>query len=350
MIQRGSQLVRIPDDRDAGRDIVAAEDPALLKSQEEMGNQGLPPDHVSAAKSLNRELEAPGGENQRRALQEEEEEERLAQLQRERKTGPKAELERKRRAEEEERLRKPEQQRQQLLQLEREKEAQRQREMRALEEEMQRMRLEEEDRRERDRKERKKQLDKQIFSLDYDRLARAKANGRISTNLWTITSIEMCDHCFLFLENEEYYGNNGFSFPSKASGHVDCYRPLTLQPNSMFRMQHSEAFRPLHNLLPRCRSLLPRSTLPSGLMQYWHCYLLRQWNRWPAALRSMSSKTRASGPRYVQRNLPFFSSFFNYRRHKSIAPFYRPAATTALTIYERQNVGRTNGISALTVS
>jgi hypothetical protein len=105
MIAKGSECVRIPEDQVSARNIVfrlAARPPAFLKSQVEMGRQGLSFDEVSATKALNQELEKLIKEN-----------EKSRQLEEERLIEQKGEL---------------------LWQFGREREAQQRREMRALEE------------------------------------------------------------------------------------------------------------------------------------------------------------------------------------------------------------------------
>jgi hypothetical protein len=83
MVAKGSQFVRIPDDQNSAREIIrlASNIPAFLKSQDEMGKEGLSPDKVSATKALeDKELERVKAENERKRKLEKE---RLEKEQRE---------------------------------------------------------------------------------------------------------------------------------------------------------------------------------------------------------------------------------------------------------------------------
>ena len=159
LLQRGSEIVRIPKDRDSARNLVfelASKNPAFLKSQVEMGKIGLSLDEVSATKTVNEELEKLRAENERARQQQQQE--NSFRLQREREEGARA-----KREEEPKRhdqlLREQEEERQRILKMQREIQAQRERKMEALVEQMRRARIQEAERRERERKEGQKRLD-----------------------------------------------------------------------------------------------------------------------------------------------------------------------------------------------
>ncbi|KAH8776050.1 hypothetical protein F5882DRAFT_246073, partial [Hyaloscypha sp. PMI_1271] len=60
LLQKGSEIVRIPREQDSARDVIfhlASKDPTFLKSQVEVSTMGLSLDEVSAPKTINEELE-----------------------------------------------------------------------------------------------------------------------------------------------------------------------------------------------------------------------------------------------------------------------------------------------------
>jgi hypothetical protein len=234
MIAKGSQFVRIPDDQDSAREIIfklAAKTPAFLKSQDEMGKEGLSPDEVSAAKALeDEELERVKAENERKRKLEKE---RLEKKQREKEAALRAKHEKEKRKWEE-RLREQERERERLEQLERDREQERQREMRALEERLRQTRLQEEREREREQVERQKRLDNTQFALEFQKLVYAKKYGRLSARVLTswYGSVRVCGHCFRFLENETYWGGINFSFDATL---LTLLEPHSLTDNRMRR-------------------------------------------------------------------------------------------------------------------
>ena len=212
MIAKGSLYERIPEEQGAAREVVsklAAKQPAFLKSQNEMGEEGLFPEKVSAAKTLNEDMEKLREENEKnmRLVRED-----LERQRRDREKTLKAEHERQKR-QREELLREQEGERERLLRLEQDREAQPQREMRALEEQLRRTRLEEERQRERERVERQKRLDNTQFALEFQKLFYAKKYGRVST-LMLVSYIagkpQVCGNCFRFLENETFWRETNF--------------------------------------------------------------------------------------------------------------------------------------------
>ena len=212
MIAKGSLFKRIPEEQDAAREIIselAAKQPAFLKSQIEMGKDGLSPEKVSAAKTLDEDIEKLREENEKKMRLERENLERQS---RDREKALKAEHERQKR-QREELLRKQEIERERVLRLERGREAQRQREMEALEEQLRQTRLEEERQRERERVERQKRLDNTQFALEFQKLFYAKKYGRVSTGIYVSYIDEepqVCGNCFRFLENEKFWREINF--------------------------------------------------------------------------------------------------------------------------------------------
>jgi hypothetical protein len=97
LLQKGSEIVRIPREQDSARDVIfhlASKDPAFLNSQLEMSTMGLSLDEVSATKTINEELEKVKAANERIRFQEEE---NFLRLQREREEKARAEQEKARR-------------------------------------------------------------------------------------------------------------------------------------------------------------------------------------------------------------------------------------------------------------
>ena len=150
LLQRGSEIVRIPREQDSARDVIfhlASKDPAFLKSQVEMSTMCLSLDEVSAAKTINEELEKVKTANERIRCQEEE---NFLALQREREEKARAEQE-KARLQHELMLREQEAERQRMLQAQREAQVRREKEIKELEEQMRRIRIQEAEQRENER-------------------------------------------------------------------------------------------------------------------------------------------------------------------------------------------------------
>jgi DNA repair exonuclease SbcCD ATPase subunit len=207
LLQRGSEIVRIPKGGDSACDLVfrlASKNPTFLKSQVEMGKMGLSLDEVSATKTVNEELEKLRAENERAKRQQQENFSRL-QREREERARAKREEERKRH---DQLLREQQEERQRILKIQRETQAQREREMKALEEQMRRARIQEAEKRERERKEAQRRLDDQQFSFDYKRLCRAREYKLIKVGI--ASWLKICGHCARLLENVSYVGEYTF--------------------------------------------------------------------------------------------------------------------------------------------
>lgn len=208
LVLKGSEVRRIPRERELARDLVynlALRCPAFLKSQNEMGSMGLRPDQVSATKAVNADLEELRAENERLRRQQQEEFERM---QREREERARIERERERQRQEK-LLREQELERQRILRLQRKREEQRAREMRELEEQMRQARIREAEEREKERKAVQKRLDDQQFKVDYTALCRAKASRAIQITV--LSFLKVCGNCNRLLENETYIGKSCFN-------------------------------------------------------------------------------------------------------------------------------------------
>ncbi|RYP21884.1 hypothetical protein DL765_001960 [Monosporascus sp. GIB2] len=179
LVLRGSQVCRVPSDRDAARDLIydlALRDPAFLVSQKEMGSGNLRPDQVSASWAVDPALSMVRRENER-ALEQARDEFKAAL--RERKEKARAERE-KARQRHDQLLREQEMERERVLRFYREKEEQRAMEMRALEGAMRLARIWEAGELEMQRKAAQKRLDTERFKADYVALCRAAASGSIN--------------------------------------------------------------------------------------------------------------------------------------------------------------------------
>jgi len=203
LLQKGSEIVRIPTEKDSARDLIfrlASKDPAFLQSQVEMGTMGLSLDEVSATRTINVELEKVRVENERIKRLEEENILRLQQ-EKEEKARVKREKEKRRH---DLMLRKQEAERQRILQEQRAAEAKRQREMKELEEQMRCIRIQEAEQREIQRKKEQKRLDYTKFSLDYKTLCQASKYNLLPAGVYSY--LKVCGHCSKLLENEHYVG------------------------------------------------------------------------------------------------------------------------------------------------
>lgn len=210
MVVKGSEVRRIPRERDAARNLVlelAERAPGFVQSQNEMGQMGMRMDQVSAAKTINADLERIRAENERARR---EQQQAFERAQRAREERARAEMERERKRQEEI-LRQEEEKRQRILREQRELEARREREMRELEEQMRRARIREAEERERERLEGQKRLDKAQFGLDYKALCSAAEDGNFKTQV--LSWLKVCGHCARWLENEEFVGEFLLPFP-----------------------------------------------------------------------------------------------------------------------------------------
>jgi hypothetical protein len=212
LLQKGSEIVRIPREQDLARDVIfhlASKDPAFLKSQVEMSAMGLPLDEVSATKTINEELEKVKAANERIRCQEEE---NFLRLQREREEKARAEQE-KARLQHDLMLREQEAERQRTLQAQREAQVKREKEMKELEEQMRRIRIQEAVQRENERKREQKRLDYTQFRLDYKTVCRAHKYKLLGATI--ISYLEICGHCGKLLEDEPYIGEtDSFQYSS----------------------------------------------------------------------------------------------------------------------------------------
>jgi hypothetical protein len=202
LLQRGSQIARVPKDRDLARDLIwslASHNPTFLESQVEMG-QGVSLDEVSATKTINPELEQLRAEMER-ALRLEEA--NAAQVRRERENRARVERENARKRAEKI-LRQQEEERERILRQQRENDARRERE-RMEEMRITRMnRIQAAEERERESEREQKKLDNQKFSQDYQKLCRAREYKLITIII--LSDLKICGHCCKLLEDEGYVG------------------------------------------------------------------------------------------------------------------------------------------------
>jgi len=227
MVAKGSEVRRIPRERDAARNLVlelAERAPSFVQSQSEMGQMGMRMDQVSAVKTIDVDLERLRAENERARR---EQQEAFERAQRAREQRARAEMERERKRQEEV-LRREEEKRQKILQEQRELEARREREMRELEEQMRRARIREAEERERERLEGQKRLDRAQFGLDYKALCSAVGDGNFKTRV--LSWLKVCGHCVRLMENESYVGELFFLFFSSVTDFCLALTPAALAP------------------------------------------------------------------------------------------------------------------------
>jgi hypothetical protein len=252
LLQKGSEIVRIPREQDSARDVIfhlASKDPDFLNSQLEMSAMGLSLDDVSATKTINEELEKVKAANERIRLQEEG---NFLRLQHEREEKARAVREKARR-QHDLMLREQEAEKQRILQAQREAQVKREKEMKELEEQMRRTRIQEAEQRENERKREQKRLDYTQFRLDYKTVCRAHKYKLLGATI--ISYLEICGHCDKLLEDESYIGETD-SLQYSPAGKITLAKRTNLRLRvSPFGMQSLHgAFQTLLRLraTPRC--------------------------------------------------------------------------------------------------
>ena len=209
ILQKGSQLVRIPRDAESARQLVvslaAKAAPATMKCQVELSQGGGRMEDVSAMKAANPELERLRKENEEaRRSQREKLEREQEEIERRRRM----EWDRKRR-ETEEQLRQQEAKRQRLLREQRESEARRETEMRELRDRMAREKREAEEKRKEEQAEAQWRLEKIRAQTELKAFMQAKSYGLTKVDLdWPSTKVKVCNHGFKLLGDEKYSGKS----------------------------------------------------------------------------------------------------------------------------------------------
>ena len=208
LVQKGSQVVRVPRDVAPARQLVldvAARAPAAMKCQVELSQPGGRVENVSAVKAIDPELERLRKENEEARRRESE---RLAREQEERERRHWEERERERQAKEQ-RIRRQEAERRRLLREEDEKRARREKEMREFREKMEREKREAEEKMKKERTEAQWQADNRLFTMELKTLMQASAYGLTKAiSFWLWSGLQVCNHCFKLLEDEAYVGES----------------------------------------------------------------------------------------------------------------------------------------------
>jgi hypothetical protein len=204
LVLKGSQVCRVPRERQAARDLVynlaLRGAPSFLVSQQEMGSMNLRPEQASALRAIDPLLSVVRQENER-ALRQAQDEFNQALWEREEQARVQRDTARQRH---ESQLREQELERERILLLDRQRQEQQAAEMRALEEAMLQACIQEADEFERERQATRKQLHAIQFKTDYITLCRVVASGVIKVAIQN--SVMVCAHCYRVLENEDYAG------------------------------------------------------------------------------------------------------------------------------------------------
>ena len=210
LVQKGSQVVRIPQDAASARQLVldvAARAPATMKCQVELSQRDGRVENVSAVKVIDPELERLRKDNEEARRRESE---RLAREQEEREKRHREERERERRAKEE-RIKRQEAERRRLLREEEEKRARREKEMKEFREKMEREKREAEVKLKTERAEAQWQADNRRFAMELKTLMQANEYGLTkATSFWLWSGLQVCNHCFKLLEDEAFVGKSVF--------------------------------------------------------------------------------------------------------------------------------------------
>jgi hypothetical protein len=204
LVLKGSQVCRVPRERQAARELVynlaLRGAPSFLASQQEMGSLNLRPEQASALRAVDPLLAVVRQENES-ALREAQDEFNRALRAREEQARVQREVARQQR---ESQLREQELERERILRVDRQRQEQQAAEMRALEEAMLQACIWEAEELERERQATRKQLHAIQFKADYVTLCRVVASGAIKVAIRS--SVMVCAHCHRVLENEDFAG------------------------------------------------------------------------------------------------------------------------------------------------
>jgi hypothetical protein len=205
LIQRGSEIVRIPWDAEEARNLVlriASQDPSLLESQREVAKLGGQLEKLSIVRDAEADLERIRIQHLK---EQKEQQERLAQAAAIREKRMKEEREREKNRQREQ-LRQQEAERQRLLRVEKEKREKRDREMKQYQERMRREALEEERRRQEERLANQIRLDDSAFSFGLKTFIQGQQYADVKATLFLHWRNDVCNNCYRVLRDEDYVG------------------------------------------------------------------------------------------------------------------------------------------------